>query len=55
MLSRVPDTIVKMPSCSDIRFYQEVIGAKYPRYADMCASIGLKLLIQGTGDDVKQN
>ena len=56
VLTRDPCAMVKMPSISDVRFYQEVIGEKYPRCSDVWgAADGLKVLIQGTCDDIRQN
>ena len=54
VLNRDPDAMVRIPSVSDISFYQEVIGAKNPRCSDVWGAVDeLKLLIQGTGDAIK--
>ena len=51
VLSRDPDAKVQLPSISEVKFFQEVIGAKYPRCANVWAAAdGLKLKIQGSGD-----
>ena len=55
-LSRDPASQVNLPSLSKIRFYQEVIGLKYPLCSDVWAAAdGLKLLIQKAEDDLKQS
>ena len=56
MLSRDPESQVKAPTVAEVRFYQAAIGEKYPLCADVWgAADGLKLLIQGTEDEAKQN
>ena len=55
-LSRDVDSKVTLLNVSKVRFYQEVIGAKYPLCSDVWAAAdGLKLLIQKCNDEQKQN
>ena len=46
--------MVKMPTLSDVKYYQEVISAKYHQCTDMWPTADMfKLKIQGTGGDLK--
>ena len=55
-LSRDVDSKVLIPTISQVKFFQEVIGAKYPLCSDVWAAAdGLKLLIQKSTDERKQN
>ena len=56
VLSRDPDSQVRLPTVDNVRFYQAAIGEKYPLCADVWeAADSLKLLIQSTEDESKQN
>ena len=56
VLSRDIDSIIQLPSLEKVRFYQEVIGNKYPLCSDVWAAAdGIKLLLEKSGDDSKQN
>ena len=55
-LSRDLDAKVIPPSVDKIRFYQSIIGSKYPLCSDVWAAAdGIKLLIQQSEDEQKQN
>ena len=56
VLSRDPDSKVSLLTLDDVRFYQASIGEQYHLCADVWgAADGLKLLIQSTEDEAKQN
>ena len=56
VLSRDPDSQVRLPTVDNVRFYQAAIGEKYPLCVDVWeAADSLKLLIQSTEDESKQN
>ena len=56
VLSRDPDSQVRLPTVENAQFYQAAIGEKYPLCADVWeAADSLKLLIQSTEDESKQN
>ena len=56
VLSDDDDSKVVLPTMDKIRFYQEVIGDKYPLCSDVWgAADGLKLLIQKADCEMKQN
>ena len=56
VLSRDLNAKVIPPTVDKIRFYQNIIGSKYPLCSDVYAAAdGIKLLIQQSGDEQKQN
>ena len=56
ILSRDPDAKVSMPTNDEVRFYHELIGAKYPICDNVWAAAdSLKLLIQEPTEDTTQN
>ena len=56
VLIRDIDSNIMMPSAEDVRFYNELICAKYPLCGDVQgATDGIKLLSEVLGDEIKQN
>ena len=56
VLSRDSDSKVSLPTVNDVRFYQAAISEKYPLCHEVWgAADGLKLLIQSSEDEAKQN
>ena len=56
ILTRDPCIKVSVSSIEDVKFYQEVIGAKFTICADVRASADkIKLLSEEPGGNIKQN
>ncbi len=55
VLSSDLNSKVRVPSIETIRFYQSVIGNKYPLCSNVWAAAdGIKLFIQKLGEELKQ-
>ena len=55
ILSRDPDSIVRLHTAEEVYFYKDTIGSRYQHVPDIWAAMdGLKLLLQETGEDGKQ-
>ena len=53
VLSRDIDSKVIMSSVEDVRFYNKVIGTKYPLCGDVWGTAdGIKLLSEAPGDEI---
>ena len=49
-------TVIRLPTYDEVRFYQSVVGTKYPNIAKIWAAVdGLKLFIQAVRQGNEQN